>query len=152
MEVPQETNLLPTRPVIYSGGAISGSPGVVGSGTGGQGGPSSHVARWGEGGLISGERRGLTVTVDSLDVLHQEIPKYPPAARAARISGEVVVDVVINEKGVPIEILVVRSDHIMLTPTVMEVAPRWRFTPVLFGGNRVRANFRVCFRFILETS
>ena len=151
MVVPMETNLLPTRPVIYSGGTAPGTPGVMGAGSGGPGGGSEHVARWGDGGLISGERRGLTVAVDSLDVLHQEIPKYPPAAKAAKIAGEVVVDVVINEKGIPIEILVVRSDHIMLTPTVLEVAPRWRFTPVLFGGQRVRANFRVCFRFILET-
>lgn len=150
MAVPMEGTLLPTRPVIYSGGGGQGTPGVMGSGMSGPG-TSGSVARWGDGGPISGERRGVTVEMDSLDVLHQDAPGYPPAARAAKITGEVVVDVVIDEKGIPIEVVIVRSDHILLTPSVMAVTPKWRFTPVLFGGKRVRANFRICYRFILET-
>jgi len=150
LDFPEEINLLPTRPVIYSGGS-AGTPGVLGSGSGtGEG--SGAGTRWGSSPLLSGEARGVTVTLDSLDVLHQEVPAYPPAARSAKISGEVLVDVVIDDRGKPIEVKIVRSDHILLNPPVLEVARKWRFTPILFGGQRMRANFRICFRFILETN
>jgi len=152
---PLDANLLPVRAVLYRNASVLGTPGVVGAGgIGGGGGQqkTGHLARWGEGSLLSGNSRGQTVGIDALDVIRQVIPTYPAAARSAKVDGEVLVDVVIDERGIPIEVLVVRADHILLIPTVLEVAPRWRFTPVLFGGRKGRANFRLCFRFILETS
>lgn len=149
LDVPQETNLLPTRPLILSGGR--GGGGTAGSGPS-EGHAVGFRTGWGESGLLSGNKRGLTVTLDTLEVLHQEVPKYPEAARAEGLSGDVIVDVTIDELGIPTEIEILQTPHKVFLPEVLRVTRKWRFTPVVFSGRKVRANFRICFRFIIETT
>lgn len=147
-EFPLETNLLPTQPTRLAPGGGGHRYGTASSGSGS--GSSSQRTGWGDGTLLSGLGRGMTVTLDSLDVMHQEIPVYPEKARYEHVSGEVIVDVVIDERGIPRQVELVRSDHPLLVSEVMRVTPKWRFAPVVLGANRVRANFRICFRFVIE--
>lgn len=55
-----------------------------------------------------------------------EMPKYPPLARQARIQGEVKIEFVLNQDGVPITVNLV-SGHPMLAPTAVENVRAWRF-------------------------
>jgi TonB family protein len=67
-------------------------------------------------------------------LLKSPAPVYPPAAQLARIQGNVVLEVIINEKGAPTVVRVVRG-HPMLTTAARDAVERWVYQP--FGVNGV---------------
>ncbi len=60
-------------------------------------------------------------------------PTYPPLAKAARISGSVVIEVTTNEQG---EVISVRpiSGHPLLKDSAAAAARGWKFSPTQLGG------------------
>ncbi len=56
-------------------------------------------------------------------------PLYPPAARAARQEGTVVLDVLISRAGTVTGVTLVRSARPMLDKAAMEALGQWRFSP-----------------------
>lgn len=75
-------------------------------------------------------------------------PEYSPIARQMRVSGEVVVEATINEKGTVDEVKVV-SGNAMLTPSVVTAVKRWKFTPFQENGAPTRAIATLRFAFTL---
>jgi protein TonB len=63
-------------------------------------------------------------------------PTYPPIARAARISGTVVLQATISKTGT-IENLRVVSGPPMLTQSALESVRAWRYKPYLLNGEPV---------------
>jgi len=71
---------------------------------------------------------------------------YPTAARAARISGHVVVEVIVDEEG---DVLSARaiSGHPLLKEAALDAAWDWKFSPVIYQGRAVKVVGAVEFRF-----
>src|SRR5207302_11497878 len=64
-------------------------------------------------------------------------PSYSPQARQARYQGTVILNVVINEAGVPTDVTVVRSLGFGLDEEAVRAFKQWRFKPALRLGQPV---------------
>ena len=77
-------------------------------------------------------------------------PEYSEEARAAKWQGAVLLQVVIDENGVPQDIKVVRSLGLGLDQKAIEAVQKWRFKPGSRTGNRYpspptwRSTFACC--------
>ena len=76
-------------------------------------------------------------------------PFYPPYAKAARVSGPVQVQVVINEQGEVTEAEAV-SGHPMLQLPSLRAARQWRFAPSLLDDRPVKVRGPLTFNFTLQ--
>lgn len=81
-------------------------------------------------------------------VLKRVIARYTPAARAARVSGNVVVSVVIDERGEISEAKAV-SGHELLKLTALRAARQCLFAPALRNGVPVKVRHPLEFSFSL---
>lgn len=81
--------------------------------------------------------------------LNLAAPQYPKLAQAARISGKVVVQVLIDETG-----RVIYSDaltgHPVLAPAALKAACQVRFKPFTLGGIPVKTSGTLTYNFVLE--
>lgn len=75
-------------------------------------------------------------------------PVYPPLAKAARVSGSVVVEVTVDEEG---NVTVARtiSGHPLLKDSAREAAQEWKFKPTLLSGVPVKVIGAITFNFNL---
>lgn len=121
---PYDPNSRPTGPV----GPFSTHTDVRGTGTGG-------------GGPVNFEATGLRI-------LKQVDPRYPAPAKMARIQGEVVLRMLVDEQGVPVKADVV-SGHGMLAGEATRAAMQWRFEAARVGSQPVRATFLLTLKFRL---
>jgi hypothetical protein len=141
---PVAINHVPTLP------GVGERHGKTGSGRpGGGGGARGQRTSWLNDGLYSGILGGETLSMEELEILHDEIPPYPPLARDKCICGDVMVLMVMDERGIPIDVQLVSAAHPLLVPSVMEAAWLWRFKPAVKNGKKIKANFKLCFRFII---
>lgn len=115
-----------------SGGGIgAGKGGGVGSGSGGGVGP-------GEGGGFGGGiyrvgDHGLILPVP----IYKPEPEYSDDARRARLSGEVLVQLVIDENGRTRDFKIVRSLGLGLDEEAIKAVSTWRFKPATKNGKPV---------------
>lgn len=75
-------------------------------------------------------------------------PAYPPLAKAARVSGSVVVEVTIGEDGRVISARAV-SGHPLLKAAAEGAARGWRWTPTQLSGQAVKVIGTITFNFTL---
>ncbi len=75
-------------------------------------------------------------------------PTYPPLAKAARVSGAVVVEVIIDEGGGVVSARAV-SGHPLLRDPAANAARGWRFKPTLLSGQPVKVVGTITFNFSL---
>ncbi|MCS6873903.1 MAG: energy transducer TonB [Pyrinomonadaceae bacterium] len=76
-------------------------------------------------------------------------PQYPPAAKAVRISGDVTVQVTIDEQGNVIS-AVATSGHQLLRAAAVDAAKRAKFRPTLLSGVPVKVTGIITYKFILQ--
>ncbi len=76
-------------------------------------------------------------------------PPYPPVAKAAKASGTVVVQVLIDEDGNVITASAV-SGHPLLLATSVAAARAAKFSPTKLGGEPVKVNGVITYRFTPE--
>ncbi|HJV21263.1 MAG TPA: TonB family protein [Holophagaceae bacterium] len=76
-------------------------------------------------------------------------PAYPPMARAMRIQGLVVLEVLVNPSGVPVEITCLEGQEVLRTAAEV-YALGWRFEPALVNGEPQWAKFRLRMPFRLQ--
>lgn len=76
-------------------------------------------------------------------------PPYPAEAKAAKASGEVAVDIVIDEKGRVIWAKAT-SGHQLLQPAAVWAACRARYTPLKVSNQAVKANSVLVYNFVLQ--
>jgi TonB family protein len=76
-------------------------------------------------------------------------PVYPAIAKAARASGTVVVNVVVDESGRVSEAVAV-SGHPLLQQAAASAVRQWRFTPTLLSGQPVKVTGTVTVNFNLQ--
>ncbi len=76
-------------------------------------------------------------------------PPYPEEARAAKASGTVAVDIVIDEKGRVIWAKAT-SGHQLLQASAVWAACRARYSPLKVSGQAVKANSSISYNFVLQ--
>jgi periplasmic protein TonB len=127
-----------------SGGGIgSGSGGGVGPGKGGGYGP-------GEGGGVGGGVYRIGGGVSAPTLIYKVEPEYSEEARKAKYQGTVVLYVVVDEKGMPKELKVVRALGLGLDEKAIAAVQKWRFRPGYLNGKpvKVAATIEVNFRLL----
>lgn len=134
-------------------------------------GPSGPVGPPGVGGVVGGTGTGPVVKVDeppppppptptpkkviqSGGVLNGKAislpqPAYPPMAKAARASGTVNVQVLVDETGKVVSATAV-SGHPLLRQAAVQAAYRARFTPTLLSGQPVKVQGIITYNFVLQ--
>ncbi len=105
-------------------GEGAGFGGGIGMGNGG-GGETFHTGGASAGTFLNGKATSLPV------------PPYPPIARAARASGDVVVEVTINEEGNVVAAKAV-SGHPLLQAASVAAARNAKFSPTKASGQTVK--------------
>jgi TonB family protein len=78
-------------------------------------------------------------------------PAYPPLAKAARVSGAVVVEVTIDEEGNVMSARAI-SGHPLLKDAAIAAAQVWTFAPTELSGVRVKVIGTITFNFLLPYS
>lgn len=79
-----------------------------------------------------------------------DLPSYPEEARKLRLEGLVVIDSIIDEKGVPTEMRVIESAGEVLDRAVMDAVRKWRYEPALKQGLKVRVHWQTRHRFQIQ--
>ena len=127
----------------FGNGIGAGRYGGIGTGSGPGFGPG-HSGGFGDGvyrvgGGVSGPQ-----------VLLKVEPEYSEEARKARWQGVVVLSVVVDEKGQPRDLRVVRSLGLGLDQKAIEAAEKWKFKPGMKDGRPVpvAATIEVNFRLL----
>jgi protein TonB len=72
-------------------------------------------------------------------ILQKTTPMYPPIAKAARVSGTVVLQATISKSGT-IQNLRVISGPAMLTQSAMDAVKTWRYRPYLLNNEPVEVD------------
>lgn len=127
-----------------SGGGIgSGSGGGVGSGEGPGFGP-------GRGGGVGGGVYRIGGGVSAPTLLFKVEPEYSEDARKAKFQGTVILAVVVDEKGLPRDLRIVRPLGLGLDEKAIEAVQKWRFRPGYLNGKpvSVAATIEVNFRLL----
>jgi protein TonB len=75
-------------------------------------------------------------------LIQKTTPVYPPIAKAARVSGTVVLQATISKTGT-IEGLHVVSGPAMLQQSAMDAVKTWRYRPYLLNGEPVEVETTV---------
>ncbi len=75
------------------------------------------------------------VVLDGMLVKKSE-PEYPPIARAARVSGKVILQAHIDEEG-SVEAIDVLSGHPLLVDAAVSAVRQWKYSPTLLNGEPV---------------
>jgi periplasmic protein TonB len=127
-----------------SGGGIGTGPGGgVGSGRGPGYGPGS-------GGNMGGGAYRIGGGVSPPSVILKVEPEYSEEARKAKFQGTVVLFVVVDEKGNPRELKVIRPLGLGLDQKAIEAVEKWKFRPGMKDGKpvAVQATIEVNFRLL----
>jgi len=76
-------------------------------------------------------------------------PPYPPIAKAARASGTVTVQIVVDETGRVISASPV-GGHPLLQQAAAQAARQARFSPTLLSGQPVKVSGVITYNFVLQ--
>ncbi len=76
-------------------------------------------------------------------------PVYPAFAQAAKVEGMVILEAVINERGVVERLKVLRSAP-LLDAAAIEAVRKWRYTPTLLNGTPVSVLMTITVNFKLH--
>jgi periplasmic protein TonB len=134
---------IPSNGSGAGGGIGTGPGGGVGSGSGPGYGP-------GHGGNIGGGAYRIGGGVSAPTVLFKVEPEYSEEARKAKFQGTVVLSVVVDEKGNPKDLKVMRALGLGLDQKAIEAVEKWKFRPGLKDGRPVSvfATIEVNFRLL----
>jgi TonB family protein len=140
---PLAKSLIASNGTGSGGGIGSGPGGGVGSGSGAGYGP-------GHGGGIGGGAYRIGGGVSAPSVIYKVEPEYSEEARKAKFQGTVVLFVVVDEKGNPTQLRVIRPLGLGLDQKAIEAVEKWKFNPGKKDGKpvAVQATIEVNFRLL----
>lgn len=91
----------------------------------------------------------LTSVLTQGRVLRKVEPPYPAIAKAARVQGQVQIQIGISETGAVTDVTLI-SGNPLLREAALQAARQWRFIPTELNGQRVRAIGLLTFNFKLD--
>lgn len=127
---------MPNAPAATVGSLGTGSGGGVGSGNG-------NGIGAGSGGNVGGGVYHLGGGVRAPIVVHQVDPEFSEEARKAKFSGNVLVDLIVDEQGNPSHVRVVRGVGLGLDEKAVEAVRQYRFKPATKDGKPVKVELTV---------
>jgi periplasmic protein TonB len=80
-------------------------------------------------------------------VIHQVNPKPDSGTRGFRITGEVLIALIVSSRGLPVNVHVVRSVDGEIDASAVEAVRQWRFEPARKDGKPVAVRVTVEIRF-----
>jgi TonB family protein len=80
------------------------------------------------------------------NLVHMVNPVYPVEARAARLQGDVILEVTISREG-DVSHLAVISGHPLLADAATNAVKRWKYKPYLLNGNPVEIESTIKIQF-----
>jgi TonB family protein len=100
------------------------------------------------GAFVQERREPIRVGSNVLEskLVHKVDPVYPDAAKVARISGVVILQVTVGVEGNVLEAQVLRG-HPLLTQAALEAVRQWRYSPTVLNGEPVPVTATVSLRF-----
>jgi TonB family protein len=98
---------------------------------------------------IEGVTAGNKVKMAGGKIISKPQPVYPPIAKAARASGSVQVEMVIDEEGKVIAAQAI-SGHPLLQASAVKAAREALFTPMLLNGKPVKVAGVITYNFVLQ--
>lgn len=128
-----------------------GSGAGIGYGKGGGVGPGSGAGFGpGHGGNMGGGAFRIGGGVSAPSVIYKVEPEYSEEARKAKFQGTVVLFIVVDEKGNPRDLKVIRPLGLGLDQKAIEAVEKWRFRPGMKDGKAVpvQATIEVNFRLL----
>jgi TonB family protein len=88
--------------------------------------------------------------VQSMRLVRQVRPEYPPELRAAGVEGTVVLQAVISKEGAPLELRVLSTTDARLNQAALDAVTKWRYTPTLLNGMPVETLTTISIEFQLD--
>ena len=88
--------------------------------------------------------------VDPPEIEHRVEPRYPEPARQAGIEGVVILELLIDTRGVVDSITVHRGLPLGLTQSAVAAVKQWRFTPSTYNGQPVAVRYILTVSFRLR--
>jgi TonB family protein len=91
-----------------------------------------------------------SISVDGITppkVIHQVNPKPDSGAKGFRMSGEVLIGLIVSSRGLPVNVHIVRSIDKEIDASAVEAVQQWRFEPARKDGNPVSVRVAVEIRF-----
>jgi TonB family protein len=89
---------------------------------------------------------GTEVKAKELALIHRVTPVYPDLAQRARISGEVILRITIDEKG-NVGFVSVEKGHPLLTGAAVSAVKEWRYRPTIENGKAIPVTTTVKIKF-----
>jgi len=128
----------PTNMSGVLGGISGGAPGgVLGGILSAANAPPPRVAP---------QRVKISAGVTQGLLINKVTPVYPPIAKQAHITGDVILQAVISKQGT-IEGLKVISGHPMLINNAVEAVRQWRYKPYILNGEPVEVDTTITVKF-----
>ena len=99
---------------------------------------------------------GALVAMDGSVSLPREIagkapaPPYPDEARRMNLLGVVKVEMIVNEKGEPTDLRVVKSAGEILDRAVVDAVRTWRYAPAMKSGVKVKVRWSYTHRYLRQ--
>lgn len=84
----------------------------------------------------------IGASVEQASLIHQVTPMYPPDAKAAHVSGTVVLHAIIRKDGT-VNILDVVSGPPMLVQSAEDAVKQWQYKPLLLNGQAVEVETEI---------
>lgn len=91
----------------------------------------------------------ISLSGDSVRILHSVTPVYPPLAKMAHRQGQVVIRMTIDTDGIPTDVQAVSGQDVFTLPA-LQAARQWRFAPATQNGQPVPATFLLTLNFVLR--
>jgi len=155
--IPQKVQMIKEEeappPLPSTGGVVGGVPGGIPGGQlggviGGIVNSTANLSYMPKLQAVVPQRVRISQGVTTGMLIHRVEPPYPGLARAARISGNVVLKAIISKEGT-IEDLTLVSGHPMLVPSAIDAVRQWRYRPYLLNGQPVEVETTITVIFTL---
>ncbi len=83
-------------------------------------------------------------------LVHQVQPAYPASAKANRVQGKVILQLLISPTGVPTQIHVISSPDNDLAESALEAVGQWRYSSTLLNGQPIEVSTEVVVSYTLS--
>lgn len=87
--------------------------------------------------------------VQASRLIHRVEPEYPELAKRARVSGLVILQVIVSESGAVEEVKIVRG-HPLLNDAALRAVRQWRYSPYFLNGEPIPVTATVTVNFVLR--
>ena len=87
--------------------------------------------------------------VQASRLIHRVEPEYPELAKRARVSGMVILQVIVSEGGAVEDIRVIRG-HPLLNEAALHAVRQWKYSPYFLNGEPIPVTATVTVNFVLR--